>query len=98
MDARIWRGWLEMARSYESVERVVSRARDSELELLAEAVGLEVHDEELPALRATIDGLRQAISCRTVRYRSSARRGFSCGTTRSGCPRGPDPGVLRPGR
>lgn len=62
VDARIWLGWLEMARSYESVERVVSRARDTELELLAEAAGLDVHAEELPGLRATVDGLRQAIT------------------------------------
>lgn len=98
VDARIWLGWLEMARSYESVERVVGRARDSELELLAEAVGLEVHDEELPALRATIDGLRQAITLphRPLPLERAQRILVQFHPIR--VPPGPDPSVLRPGR
>ncbi len=66
LSARAWLGWLELWRSDEGVEHMVSTARADERRLLAWAVDHSLERDGLDIVVATVDGLRTSV-CAPVR-------------------------------
>jgi AcrR family transcriptional regulator len=62
VEARVWLGWLELARSTEGLEVAVTEHREQEMAMLARRYDYRLGRHELLGILALVDGLLIAIS------------------------------------